>query len=118
MSVETTAGVGRSVRPVNKQQFRQGMATSGPAASGQLTTDGHRASFEAVEEAFGADVDYAQLVSPVMTADISDTLWRCRTSSVASASAFRRRPDLADRIGNEQTLLVSRPEEHWYDSYR
>lgn len=28
----------------------------------QLTTDGHRAYLEAVEEAFGADVDYAQLV--------------------------------------------------------
>lgn len=25
----------------------------------QLTTDGHRAYLEAVEEAFGADVDYA-----------------------------------------------------------
>ncbi len=28
----------------------------------QLTTDGHRAYFEAVEGAFGADVDFAQLV--------------------------------------------------------
>jgi hypothetical protein len=28
----------------------------------QLTTDGHRAYLEAVEKAFGADVDYAQLV--------------------------------------------------------
>ncbi|HEV2335482.1 MAG TPA: IS1 family transposase [Stellaceae bacterium] len=28
----------------------------------QLTTDGHRAYLEAVEEAFGAEVDYAQLV--------------------------------------------------------
>ncbi|WP_126176134.1 helix-turn-helix domain-containing protein [Tsuneonella rigui] len=28
----------------------------------QITTDGHRAYLEAVEEAFGADVDYAQLV--------------------------------------------------------
>jgi IS1 family transposase len=28
----------------------------------QLTTDGHKASLVAVEEAFGADVDYAQLV--------------------------------------------------------
>lgn len=28
----------------------------------QLTTDGHRAYLEAVEEAFGADVDYAQLI--------------------------------------------------------
>ena len=28
----------------------------------QLTTDGHRAYLEAVEGAFGGDVDYAQLV--------------------------------------------------------
>lgn len=28
----------------------------------QLTTDGHKAYLEAVEEAFGADIDYAQLV--------------------------------------------------------
>ena len=28
----------------------------------QLTTDGHKAYLEAVEGAFGADVDYAQLV--------------------------------------------------------
>lgn len=28
----------------------------------QLTTDGHRAYLQAVEEAFGAEVDYAQLV--------------------------------------------------------
>jgi hypothetical protein len=37
----------------------------------QLTTDGHKAYLEAVEEAFGADVDYAQLVKlygPTITA--------------------------------------------------
>lgn len=37
----------------------------------QLTTDGHRAYLEAVEGAFGADVDYAQLVKlygPTITA--------------------------------------------------
>ena len=28
----------------------------------QLTTDGHKAYLEAVEGAFGADVDYAQLI--------------------------------------------------------
>ena len=28
----------------------------------QLTTDGHRAYLEAVEEAFGGEVDYAQLI--------------------------------------------------------
>jgi hypothetical protein len=37
----------------------------------QLTTDGHRACLEAVEGAFGGDVDYAQLVKlygPAITA--------------------------------------------------
>lgn len=34
----------------------------------QLTTDGHRAYLEAVEEAFGDDVDYAQLVKLYGTA--------------------------------------------------
>jgi hypothetical protein len=37
----------------------------------QLTSDGHRAYLDAVEEAFGADVDYAQLVKlygPTITA--------------------------------------------------
>ena len=33
-----------------------------PANRVQLTSDGHRAYLEAVEAAFGADVDYAQLV--------------------------------------------------------
>lgn len=28
----------------------------------QLTTDGHRAYLDAVEDAFGADIDYAQLI--------------------------------------------------------
>ena len=27
----------------------------------QITTDGHRVYLEAVEDAFGADIDYAQL---------------------------------------------------------
>jgi hypothetical protein len=35
---------------------------SRPANRVQLTSDGHRAYLEAVEGAFGADVDYAQLV--------------------------------------------------------
>jgi hypothetical protein len=31
----------------------------------QLTTDGHRAYLEAVESAFGVDVDYAMLHAPI-----------------------------------------------------
>ena len=34
----------------------------------QLTTDGHRAYLNAVEEAFGADIDYAMLVKHVRRA--------------------------------------------------
>ena len=38
----------------------------------QLTTDGHRAYLEAVEGAFGGDVDYAQLVK--MYGDVPDSM--------------------------------------------
>jgi hypothetical protein len=49
----------------------------------QLTTDGHRAYLDAVEDAFGSDIDYAMLVkkhktlrcSPAMAAGVSQTLW-------------------------------------------
>jgi hypothetical protein len=46
-------------------------------------TDGHRAYLEAVEEAFGADIDYYSFIkmhkslrmSPAMAADVADKLW-------------------------------------------
>ena len=34
----------------------------------QLTTDGHRAYLTAVEEAFGADINFSQLIRPPFTA--------------------------------------------------
>ena len=57
----------------------------------QLTTDGHKPYLQAVEESFGADIDYAMLVklygegpktearyspaAPAMAAGVSKTLW-------------------------------------------
>ena len=39
-----------------------GMSNSRLANRVQLTTDGHKAYLEAVERAFGADIDYAMLI--------------------------------------------------------
>ena len=66
----------------------------------QLTTDGHRAYLEAVEGAFGGDVDYAQLVkmygptasAPVATAPLSAPASRrspARATPTRSTSARR-----------------------------
>lgn len=51
----------------------------------QLTTDGHRVYLNAVEDAFGSEIDDAMLVkiyghdaaddSPVMAASLSDHVW-------------------------------------------
>ena len=50
----------------------------------QLTSDGHKAYLEAVEGAFGGDVDYAQLVKIYGTSD--ETGW----SALAFTSALLR----------------------------
>ncbi|MFZ5875807.1 MAG: IS1 family transposase [Nitrospirota bacterium] len=39
----------------------------------QLTTDGHRPYLEAIEQAFGADIDYAMLVKLYANAPVGDT---------------------------------------------
>jgi hypothetical protein len=41
----------------------------------QLTKDGHRVYLEAVENAFGCEIDYAMRVTPAMEAGISDQVW-------------------------------------------
>jgi hypothetical protein len=43
----------------------------------QITTDGHRAYLEAVEGAFGMDVDYAQLQENLQRslADFATVIW-------------------------------------------
>jgi IS1 family transposase len=60
----------------------------------QLTSDGHRSYLEAVEEAFGADVDYAMMVKTY-----SDALGAGRYSPGVCIGAEKRRvegrPDMA-----------------------
>lgn len=62
----------------------------------QLTTDGHRAYLEAVEKAFGADVDYAM---PMERVNLSGLLRRATVQR--SALALARKSSWANRI---QTL--------------
>ena len=54
----------------------------------QLTTDGHKAYLEAVEGAFGGDVDYAQLIK--LYGDTSQT--EARRYSPAACVGARKRP--------------------------
>ena len=54
----------------------------------QLTSDGHRTYLEAVEGAFGADVDYAQLVKLYGSEDGKSSEVRC---SPAECSGIRKR---------------------------
>ncbi len=68
----------------------------------QLTTDGHRAYLEAVEEAFGDDVDYAQLVKLYGTAP----------------EAVRGRYSPAECIGIRKEEITGRPDKaHVSTSY-
>jgi len=60
----------------------------------QLTTDGHRAYLEAVEGAFGADVDYAQLVKIYG----------------AAPEAFKGRYSPAECIGARKRAVEGRPD--------
>lgn len=62
----------------------------------QLTTDGHRAYLEAVEEAFGADIDYAQLVKLYGTPP-------------ATAEAARRYSP-ADCVGARKDRITGNPD--------
>jgi len=48
----------------------------------QITTDGHRVYLDAVEDAFGADVDYAQLQKIYGAPDDSDTRETCYAPAV------------------------------------
>ncbi len=68
----------------------------------QLTTDGHKAYLEAVEGAFGADVDYAQLVKLYGT----------------TADSFKGRYSPADCTGIIKTRIEGRPDaKHVSTSY-
>lgn len=70
----------------------------------QLTTDGHKAYLEAVEEAFGADVDYAMLIK----------LYGAPPSSAEAA----RRYSPADCVGARKTPITGNPDpKHVSTSY-
>ncbi len=70
----------------------------------QLTTDGHKPYLEAVEGAFGADVDYAMLVKLY--------------GPVAPEREARRRYSPADCIGAEKTVITGNPDKaHISTSY-
>ena len=62
----------------------------------QLTTDGHRAYLEAVEGAFGADVDYAQLVKSYRSDE---------------AGKAERRYSPGDFIGAKKVPIMGNPDE-------
>ena len=81
----------------------------------QLTTDGHKAYLEAVEEAFGADVDYAQLVklygaapegqrrySPAECIGIRKTQIEGRPNKADVSTSYVERMNLNIRMGNRR----------------
>ncbi len=63
----------------------------------QLTTDGHKAYLEAVEEAFGADIDYAMLVKLYGAAPEGE------------AGSAQRRYSPAECIGARKTVITGDP---------
>ncbi|PYX70433.1 MAG: hypothetical protein DMG72_18775, partial [Acidobacteria bacterium] len=81
----------------------------------QLTTDGHRVYADAVEDAFGADIDYAMLVKIFGAAGISNdaesryspaTCIGCRTGILSGdpnpkhiSTSFVERQNLSMRMG-------------------
>ena len=72
----------------------------------QLTTDGHKAYLEAVEEAFGADIDYAMLVK----------LYGAAPEGAPGSSQRRYSP--AECIGARKTVITGNPDrEHVSTSY-
>ena len=60
----------------------------------QLTTDGHRVYLQAVEDAFGADVDYAQIVKTYGHEDASNN----------------RRYSAPDFVSSEKKVIAGRPD--------
>ncbi len=82
----------------------------------QLTTDGHKAYLDAVEEAFGADVDYAQLVklygaapdggkgrySPAECTGIRKTRVEGSPDPKHVSTSYVERSNLSIRMGNRR----------------
>jgi IS1 family transposase len=72
----------------------------------QLTTDGHKAYLQAVEEAFGADIDYAMLVK----------LYGAGAATTADAAGRRYSP--AECIGTRSENITGNPDpKHISTSY-
>ena len=71
----------------------------------QLTTDGHKTYLEAVERAFGADIDYAQLVKLYGAAPDSA---KGRYSPAECIGTRKRRVEGKPAIGNVSTSFVER----------
>jgi IS1 family transposase len=72
----------------------------------QLTTDGHKAYLQAVEEAFGADIDYAMLVKLY------------GEPAAASQDAAARRYSPSDCVGTRKEAITGNPDpKHISTSY-
>ena len=81
----------------------------------QLTSDGHRAYLEAVEEAFGDDIDYAQLVK------LYGTAGRGREASYSPAECIGARREMITGNPDPQARLdqlCRAPEPHHADEMR
>jgi len=68
----------------------------------QLTTDGHRPYLNAVEEAFGADIDYAMLIKLYKGGNVDETRY-----SRLNVSAHTKKPLAAIPITIMFQLLMS-----------
>src|SRR4029077_20533410 len=72
----------------------------------QLTTDGHKAYLQAVEDAFGADIDYAQLVK----------LYGAGAATTDDAPGRRYSP--AEGVGTRKDAITGNPDpKHVSTSY-
>jgi IS1 family transposase len=72
----------------------------------QLTTDGHKAYLQAVEEAFGADIDYAMLVK----------LYGAGPATTDDAAGRRYSP--AECVGTRKETIIGKPDpKHVSTSY-
>lgn len=75
----------------------------------QLTTDGFRAYLEAVDEVFGADVDYAQLVKlygPSLEGETRYSPAVCNGSSKAIVNGKPKREDISTSHVERQNLTM------------
>ncbi|WP_048647017.1 DDE-type integrase/transposase/recombinase [Nitratireductor soli] len=74
----------------------------------QLTTDGHKAYLNAVEEAFGADIDYAMLVKLYGEPEGKNVSSECRYSPAVCTGAKKTRIE-----GNPDPAFVSTSHVEW-----